>query len=99
MAEGLFRKLTAGLKGITVESAGLSAASGQPVCGTWLVQRHPWRSRQPAPAGACRLHGPRAPAVQALLHAKVTLQATCAHLGKATGPAWRAMQVALRTRP
>jgi len=30
MAEGLFRKLTAGLKGITVESAGLSAASGQP---------------------------------------------------------------------
>ncbi|MFA7343074.1 MAG: serine hydroxymethyltransferase [Terrimicrobiaceae bacterium] len=30
MAEGLFRKLTAGLKGITAESAGLSAASGQP---------------------------------------------------------------------
>jgi len=30
MAEGLFRKLTKGLKGITVESAGLSAASGQP---------------------------------------------------------------------
>ena len=30
MAEGLFRKLTAGLKGITTESAGLSAASGQP---------------------------------------------------------------------
>jgi len=30
MAEGLFRKLTAGLKGITAESAGLSAANGQP---------------------------------------------------------------------
>ncbi|MEI8313054.1 MAG: glycine hydroxymethyltransferase, partial [Verrucomicrobiota bacterium] len=30
MAEGLFRKLTAGLKGITTESAGLSAASGAP---------------------------------------------------------------------
>lgn len=30
MAEGLFRKLTRGLKGITAESAGLSAASGQP---------------------------------------------------------------------
>jgi glycine hydroxymethyltransferase len=30
MAEGLFRKLTGGLKGITAESAGLSAASGQP---------------------------------------------------------------------
>lgn len=30
MAEGLFRKLTEGLKGVTCESAGLSAASGQP---------------------------------------------------------------------
>ena len=30
MAEGLFRKLTSGLKGLTVASAGLSAAGGQP---------------------------------------------------------------------
>ncbi|MFZ4774659.1 MAG: serine hydroxymethyltransferase [Terrimicrobiaceae bacterium] len=30
MAEGLFRKLTEGLKGVTTESAGLSAAKGQP---------------------------------------------------------------------
>ncbi len=30
MAEGLFRKMTEGVKGITVASAGLSAASGQP---------------------------------------------------------------------
>lgn len=30
MAEGLFRKLTQGLKGISSDSAGLSAASGQP---------------------------------------------------------------------
>jgi glycine hydroxymethyltransferase len=30
MAEGLFRKMTAGLKGISVESAGLSAGTGQP---------------------------------------------------------------------
>ncbi len=30
MAEGLFRELTKGLKGITTESAGLSAAKGQP---------------------------------------------------------------------
>jgi glycine hydroxymethyltransferase len=30
MAEGLFRKMTEGLKGVTTESAGLSAAKGQP---------------------------------------------------------------------
>jgi glycine hydroxymethyltransferase len=30
MAEGLFRKLTSGLKGITTESAGISATAGQP---------------------------------------------------------------------
>ncbi len=30
MAEGLFRKMTEGLKGISVESAGLSAGTGQP---------------------------------------------------------------------
>ncbi|MEI6280204.1 MAG: low molecular weight protein arginine phosphatase, partial [Verrucomicrobiae bacterium] len=30
MAEGIFRKLTEGVKGIRIESAGLSAANGQP---------------------------------------------------------------------